>query len=697
MTMSSYGSSRKRVRFSHKCINSVFALLLLTIISNISNEAHAASPNSTSIPFSVGQCWQVNVAKNVPSLFWNGTGPVNCSKPHNGYTYAVIILPMNYPDPYNDKKSARDQAIVDSFNLKNPDPLAAVMANNRSRGASYFPTKLQWLAGQRWERFDLGIAQFGSPVAPFNKVIWANLPADIMLIISELKNGLPEFKFCTNAPTLGDLPDGDSATFADCRANPMHRFPFASGPYSVGQCWKVDESKNLPSNFWNGSAPISCEKSHNAYTYGVWSLTKDIKSLPVRGSTVDNSIRDGCTNQTPLANRNNRTTTIVYYPSPKQWASGVRTYRCDLGLVQFGSSFSKPKWAPLPPNAQTVIDGLKKNSLEYRICSNTFKTGDSPTGASAVWANCTGNPMHRYLGAKNIAINASEKFPGAKVANIRANNYCKSLTKNSDSYIGQYSSAVGWTSGQGFAWCWQEISPPVAPASAADPYSVGECWNLDQSKNLTSNYWNGSAPVSCEKSHNAYTYGVWSLTKDIKSLPVRGSTVDNSIRDGCTYQTPLSLPNNRITTVVYYPSPKQWDSSVRTYRCDVGLYQFGSLYFNPKWTQLPSDIKRMLNDITKKSPLYQLCFITSVPDVLPTNDPKAVFANCLGKYSYRYLGAVNLKKKANESYPGGGVLSDEGSSACRALAPKNGSTSFQEIDKRMWESGNTWVYCWQVS
>lgn len=525
-TGKSNGPSRAMIGYPERFVKPISALLFLIFTLSAGSQAYANNSSTSSIPFSVGQCWQVDVAKNVPSLFWNGSGPVNCSKPHNGYTYAVIILPTNYPNPYNDKKSTQDQAIVNKFDLKNHDPLVNFVGNTRVRGAIYFPTKLRWLAGQRWERFDLGIAQFGSPLSPFNKVLWA----------------------------------------------------------------------------------------------------------------------------------------------------------------------------PLPANAQTVIDGLKKNLLKYRICTNTSKTGDGPAGASAVWADCAGKPMYRYSGVKDIALNVKEKFPGAKIVTQRAMSFCDKLLGQGTPYTFTRPSATGWLPGQTDAYCWARITPARAPAGAAGPYSVGECWNLDQSKNLTSNYWNGSDPVDCQKSHNDYTYGYWGLAKDIKSLPVRGSTVDNSIRDGCTSQTSLANHNDRTTTVIFYPSPKQWAAGERWYRCDVGLYQFGSLYSNPKWSVLPSDMKKMLSDITNKSPLYQLCFKTSVPNVLPNYDPNAVYANCLGKYSYRYLGvAVDLQKEAKEPYPGDSVITARGSAACQHLTPKNGKIRWNSITKSMWDAGNTFVYCWEGS
>jgi len=82
---------------------------------------------------------------------------------------------------------------------------------------------------------------------------------------------------------------------------------------------------------------------------------------------------------------------------------------------------------------------------------------------------------------------------------------------------------------------------------------------------------------------------------------------------------------------------------------------------------------------------------------LPNYDPNAVYANCLGKYSYRYLGAVNLQKKAKEPYPGDRVVATREPAACRSLAPKFGKTSWSDVSKSMWHDENTFVFCWEGS
>lgn len=512
------------IEFLERFVKSISALLILILSLGAGSQAYANNSSSISIPYSVGQCWQVDVAKNVPSKFWNGSAAVSCSVPHNGYTYAVYALPVNYPHPYKQKYSAQEQMIIDKYSKDNPDLLGNLLSS-RVQFSYYYPTEAQWKAGQRWERVDFGIAEFGSPYGPYNKL----------------------------------------------------------------------------------------------------------------------------------------------------------------------------RWAPLPPNAQTVIDGLKKNLLEYRICTNTSKTEDGPAGASAVWADCAGKPMYRYSGGKDIALNVKEKFPGAKIVTQRAMSFCDKLLGQGTPYTVTRPTATGWLPGQTNAYCWARQMLIVGRGGAAGPYSVGECWNLDQSKNLSSSYWNGSDPVDCQKSHNDYTYAYWSLPKNVPSLPKRGSSVDDTIRNDCTYQTPLDNSNNRTTTVIFYPSPKQWAAGERWYRCDVGLYQFGSLYANPKWSLLPSDMKKMFSEITNKSPLYQLCFKTSVPNVLPNYDPNAVYANCLGKYSYRYLGAVDLQKKAKEPYPGDRVVATREPAACRSLAPKFGKTSWSDVSKSMWHDENTFVFCWEGS
>ena len=205
----------------NKNLKWMLSVLFIFVSLNISNPVDAQSASSTAAPYFVGQCWQVDVAKNVPSHFWNGAGPVTCQSPHNGYTYAMIILPSNYPDPYKKKYSTQEQSIIDKLWLNRPNPLDQLLGTTRVQFSFYFPTQAQWAVGQRWERADLGLANFGSP---YSNAGWAPLPADAKTLIAGLKKDIPEFNMCTITPKVTDLPDGVSAVWADCRANPMHRY-----------------------------------------------------------------------------------------------------------------------------------------------------------------------------------------------------------------------------------------------------------------------------------------------------------------------------------------------------------------------------------------------------------------------------------------------------------------------------------------
>ena len=170
-----------------------------------------------------GECWQ-GVFKDVDTdANWDGRPAVNCSMPHQLYTFAAPTLEGTHKSKLFDKKGYVQQSIWDdalntcegneSDEILNLDPTDA-----RVYTTVILPQEQQWNAGARWVRCDIGVLAVGSSVA---HPAFATMPS-ITALNKAMRDESEQFDFCVNDPGgMGSGgPKGSNAVYADCRDNP---------------------------------------------------------------------------------------------------------------------------------------------------------------------------------------------------------------------------------------------------------------------------------------------------------------------------------------------------------------------------------------------------------------------------------------------------------------------------------------------
>jgi hypothetical protein len=175
-----------------------------------------------------GDCWTSTFSAVSTGATWRGDVPVDCTKPHESYTYAVVELTAKYPDTWQttgatpslapDIQSAAGGACVAKLKTFVP----AITTDDVLIYPSFYVASLvAWKAGSRWVRCDIAELAIGSPAgAP----ALAALPTDIKTLTSAITSDPKKFALCLDSPgstvATGPLRPGH-ATFADCTAAPQ--------------------------------------------------------------------------------------------------------------------------------------------------------------------------------------------------------------------------------------------------------------------------------------------------------------------------------------------------------------------------------------------------------------------------------------------------------------------------------------------
>jgi Septum formation len=171
-----------------------------------------------------GECWQTTLtdAENRPD--WEDRPPVDCTVPHQLYTFAVEPLDPLYTGKLYTKngdikpniwKDAGDRCgFDDSFDFP---PMDATEA--RIRFEYYVPDEAAWNSGARWVRCDLGLVGVGSS---FAHPEFENLES-IAALRQSLSADPGQFDLCLNDPgePLSDGPEYNDAVYANCADNPQ--------------------------------------------------------------------------------------------------------------------------------------------------------------------------------------------------------------------------------------------------------------------------------------------------------------------------------------------------------------------------------------------------------------------------------------------------------------------------------------------
>jgi hypothetical protein len=204
----------------------------------------------------------------------------------------------------------------------------------------------------------------------------------------------------------------------------------------VGECWTQTYNELQEWETWQGSAPVSCARPHEAYTYAVTSVSR---SLPANrddssGNVIDsvnNAAWDACQVQMhrywpTLGDSDVLFQPAFYLPSLSSWRSGARGVRCDIAVIKVGSSVAKPALRALPSDIGTLRTALTTAPDQFKYCIDTpgGASSDDPAGKGATYADCTRSPD--WLLIKEITIPGGEDaaYPGESSIDAQISTDC---------------------------------------------------------------------------------------------------------------------------------------------------------------------------------------------------------------------------------------------------------------------------------
>jgi len=149
-------------------------------------------------------------------------------------------------------------------------------------------------------------------------------------------------------------------------------------PPGPGDCWQEpDYGEARGWGWWQGEPAVDCAEEHNSITVAVADLdpafayprseTGERRELGDQEFAAVAAICADAIGTDVGMRRGSRVTWFWYVPPPKQWASGERWLRCDVGVMALGP-FEPLALEPLPPTAPEVVSRAFE---EYRLCLNT--------------------------------------------------------------------------------------------------------------------------------------------------------------------------------------------------------------------------------------------------------------------------------------------------------------------------------------
>jgi hypothetical protein len=242
----------------------------------------------------------------------------------------------------------------------------------------------------------------------------------------------------------------------------------ASGEPSVGQCWDATDKKAGDWADWEGSAATSCSAKHTLYTYGVVKLTGQLPNdwatsatNPALSDAVSAKASAACDApyQSFLPNlqwNQELVQSFFFVPTHAQWAKGARWVRCDVGLLDYGTSLSGEEFTPLPASISTLTTGVATDPDRYRLCLTTSSsTAKGPLADStAVIADCRDDPQWQLTTHGDLPGAASAAYPSAKALDQATTALCSAGLSKGDTYVGYPPTKAAWTTGDREIQCW---------------------------------------------------------------------------------------------------------------------------------------------------------------------------------------------------------------------------------------------------
>jgi hypothetical protein len=208
-----------------------------------------------------------------------------------------------------------------------------------------------------------------------------------------------------------------------------------------------------------------------------------------------------------------------------------------------------------------------------------------------------------------------------------------------------------------------------------DADGAGACWDTNFDDLAAWSSWEGDGPVDCDEDHQSYTYLAEDLEVEVdEPFDSEGMTGElaAAVSDQCRGVLEDSLhiteTEKRVNFFFFAPTESEWEDGSRAIRCDLGVFAFGSDYFNGdiELEDLPADIDDLLSDIDSDEVSYQLCLTGDGAG--PYEGTEAIIEDCTVDYFWRFGGnLVYSGTTENDAYPEGDSLYNYAIDECPQL------------------------------
>jgi len=247
----------------------------------------------------------------------------------------------------------------------------------------------------------------------------------------------------------------------------------------VGDCWTADYTSFLNWTAWKGDDAVDCGDAHQSYTFAISTVFEDFDDgYPLNGMDAEASTLayESCNSLLSRFLEQHlggwpRLETYYFGPSAQQWRQGERWLRCDLVVMELGSSLYESTLADLPEDSSELVDALAQSDDYFDLCVDTEEgwTGWGPLESeSAVYSNCSVDPMWRLHGFEIYPGEWEAPYPGAQALEQFVSDECLVDVPADKPGYSYYPDEDMWDEGDRSVTCWtyeweapDSVAPPV--------------------------------------------------------------------------------------------------------------------------------------------------------------------------------------------------------------------------------------------
>jgi hypothetical protein len=238
---------------------------------------------------------------------------------------------------------------------------------------------------------------------------------------------------------------------------------------AVGQCWDGTVADASAWSDWKGPKAIPCSASHTLYTFAVAKIS-GLMPPDWSKSSTDATIADGVAAAAfaacgpaykTLGLTWNQQLVPNYYfiPSHAEWKKGERWVRCDIGLLDYGTSLKAESFVPLP-SISSLTSAVAQDPKRFALCVNSPKAqktiGPFPDKGDVI-VDCRANPQWSLVLDAAFTGGAKAPYPSDRVYNIQLSIACSPVAGSNVLTRGFGPTKADWAAGQREINCW--ISP----------------------------------------------------------------------------------------------------------------------------------------------------------------------------------------------------------------------------------------------